>query len=57
MPVPEELRDLLVCAECHGTLTERGDELVCDVCGLRYPVRDGIPIMLPEEATRPGKTP
>lgn len=54
MPVPEELLQILVCAECHGSLAEVGEELVCDRCGLRYPVRDGIPIMLPEEAIRPG---
>ena len=27
--------------------------LACTACGLHYPVRDGIPIMLPEEAYRP----
>lgn len=52
MPLPEDLLALLVCAECLGDLTEVGDELVCTDCGLRYPVRDGIPIMLPEAATR-----
>ena len=52
MAVPEELLSLLVCPECHGALTEASDALVCDGCRLRYPVRDGIPIMLAEEATR-----
>jgi uncharacterized protein YbaR (Trm112 family) len=33
---------------------ERGDTvLVCLKCGLHYPVRDGIPVMLIEEAFRP----
>jgi len=50
--VPEEVMAILVCPECHATLREEGDELVCTGCGLRYPVRDGIPVMLPEEARR-----
>jgi len=28
-------------------------ELIAEVGGLRYPIRDGIPVMLPEEATLP----
>lgn len=57
MPVPEVLLALLVCPVCHAALAEQGDELVCRGCGLRYPVRDGIPIMLPDEATPPGERP
>jgi len=50
--LPRELLEILVCPACKGDLIEEGEELVCTVCGLRYPVRDGIPIMLVEEATR-----
>jgi uncharacterized protein YbaR (Trm112 family) len=53
VPVPEELLEILVCPACHGTVEERGDALVCTVCGLHYPVRDGIPYMLEDEAYRP----
>ncbi|MBQ0987218.1 Trm112 family protein [Streptomyces sp. F63] len=31
----------------------RGTELVCTGCGLAYPVRDGIPVLLVDEARRP----
>jgi len=45
----------MACPACHGALEERGAALACTVCGLHYPVRDGIPIMLQEEAYRPGE--
>jgi uncharacterized protein YbaR (Trm112 family) len=52
MMIPAELMDILVCPSCKGDLREEEAELVCTQCGLRYPVRDGIPIMLVEEATK-----
>ena len=48
--IPTELMDILVCPACHGDLLEEDTELVCKNCGLRYPIRDGIPVMLEEEA-------
>lgn len=52
MPLPPQLLEVLVCPKCRGTLEYRGpqSELVCHTCKLRYPVRDGIPIMLIDEA-------
>ena len=52
MSVPEELLEILRCIECRSSLEERDDVLVCTGCGLRYPVEDGIPIMLAEAAHR-----
>jgi len=49
----KELLDILVCPECKGELeyrTEPVEELVCHACRLRYEVREGIPIMLRDEA-------
>lgn len=37
---------------CHGDLEPRVDGLRCRNCGLLYPIVDGIPVMLQEEATR-----
>lgn len=37
---------------CHGDLEERADGLRCRSCGLLYPIVDGIPVMLPDEATK-----
>jgi hypothetical protein len=55
VPVPDELLEILVCPACRGALEERAGALACTVCGLHYPVRDGIPYMLEEEAYRPGE--
>lgn len=52
MPLSPVLQRLLVCPGCKGALVHQDaeDRLVCEVCQLAYPVRDGIPIMLRDEA-------
>ena len=47
-----KLLDLLVCPVCKGPLTwkKSAQELVCPACRIAYPIRDDIPVMLPEEA-------
>lgn len=45
--------ELLACSACHGHLRQEGQRLVCGGCGRRYPVRDGIPVLLVEEAEAP----
>ncbi len=49
------LLEILVCPDCKGSLTVDydNDELICNQCGLVYPVRDDIPVMLVGEARRP----
>jgi uncharacterized protein YbaR (Trm112 family) len=50
----KRLLELLVCPICKGPLRTSGSgngmELVCRPDRLAYAVRDGIPVMLPEEA-------
>ena len=55
MALDKELLEILVCPSCRGELDYREHEelLVCKSCGLRYPVRDDIPVMLIEEAEKP----
>lgn len=52
MSINPELLAILACPTCKGELTRIGaDEgLACAACGVVYPVRDDIPIMLAEEA-------
>ena len=53
MTVPTQLLAILVCPKCKGELEyrEAQSSLVCHACRLKYAVRDGIPIMLIDEAT------
>ncbi len=48
------LLELLVCPVSHGPLSydEKAGELISKEAGLAFPVRDGIPIMLTEEARK-----
>ncbi len=48
--VPKELLDILVCPVDKAKVHLEGDRLICEQCGRAYPVRDGIPVMLEEEA-------
>jgi uncharacterized protein YbaR (Trm112 family) len=50
--LPPDLLDLLRCPQCHGELAVEPEALRCDACRLRYPVRDGIPDFLIEDAER-----
>lgn len=47
-----KLLEILVCPKCRGELEYRAAEsvLVCHRDRLRYPVRDGIPVLLIDEA-------
>lgn len=53
MTVPRELLEILVCPVDKAKVNLQGDRLVCEQCGRAYPVREGIPIMLEEEAELP----
>ena len=53
MSISKELLDILVCPVCKQPVRLLPDEsgLKCAACKRVYPVRDDIPVMLPEEAT------
>ncbi|NGO14764.1 Trm112 family protein [Streptomyces sp. HC44] len=55
MPLEAGLLEILACPACHAPLKEQDTELICTAqdCGLAYPVRDGIPVLLVDEARRP----
>ena len=49
-----QLLEILVCPKCKGELRYDKDPpapaLVCETCSVSYPIRDGIPILLIDEA-------
>ena len=48
----KKLLELVVCPRCKGKLEydKKAGELICKTDALAYPVRDGIPVMLEDEA-------
>lgn len=55
MPITPDLLEMLRCPACYGELDpldqDRG--LECQECGRVYPIRDGIPVMMLDEASPP----
>ncbi|MFH0901468.1 MAG: Trm112 family protein [Pseudomonadota bacterium] len=52
MPIPRELIEIVACPKCKGSLSLQSDEsgFECRQCMLRYPIEDGIPNFIVEEA-------
>lgn len=56
MAVDQKLLEILICPNCRGDIEylEAEETIVCrGECRYRYPVRDGIPVMLIDEAAKP----
>ena len=55
MNLPKDLLDIMACSLCTSSLRQEGDALHCEnaKCGLVFPIKEGIPVMLIEEASRP----
>jgi uncharacterized protein YbaR (Trm112 family) len=51
--IPPDLLAILRCPLTRSKLRQEGDFLIAEAGGLAYPVRDGIPVMLIEEARLP----
>jgi uncharacterized protein YbaR (Trm112 family) len=56
MKLNPALLEILACPNCRAGLIvdEVAEELVCSSCRYAYPVRDDIPVLLVEEARKPG---
>jgi len=52
--IDKELLKILACPKCKGDLKydEKNDRLICEKCKLAYPIKDGIPVLLIEEAEK-----
>lgn len=52
-----EVLELIVCPVCYGQLSLQhsapGETIMCNRCGRKYPIEDGIPILLESRASAP----
>lgn len=48
----KELLEILACPDCKGDVVEQDQKVVCTSCGKKYPIEDGVPIMLIDEAEK-----
>jgi len=62
MALSKELFEILACPKCKGDIklieklmNYKEDGLICENCRLLYPIRDGIPVMLIDEAVKVGE--
>lgn len=51
--ISKELLDILACPACKKPVVIEGEKIVCSSCKRRYPIKDGIPVMLIDEAEMP----
>jgi uncharacterized protein YbaR (Trm112 family) len=52
--IDQTLLSILACPACQADVIEKDDKIVCTnvTCALKYPVREGIPVMLVDEASK-----
>lgn len=48
--IDKELLEILACPACKADVKLENDKIICTSCGRKYPIRDGIPVMLIDEA-------
>ncbi|MCK5260156.1 MAG: Trm112 family protein [Candidatus Omnitrophica bacterium] len=48
--IDKELLEILACPACTGDIQLQEEQIVCTQCGRKYRIKDGIPIMLVDEA-------
>ena len=50
--INKELLEILACPACKGNVEYKEERIVCLGCGRKYPIKEGIPVMLVEEAEK-----
>lgn len=46
--IDKELLDILACPACKGDVEQQDVYIVCLTCSARYPIKDGVPVMIAE---------
>lgn len=52
--IDKQLLEILACPSCHADVAEKDGKIVCQnpKCALKYPIREGIPVMLIDQAEK-----
>jgi len=50
--IDQELLSILACPACKAQVSLENEKIICRGCGLIYPIKEGVPIMLIEEAKK-----
>lgn len=50
--IDKELLEILACPACRGNVEYKDGKIVCLECQRKYPIRDGIPVLLVEESEK-----
>lgn len=48
--IDDQLLNILACPACKESVVLKDKKIVCTKCRRKYPIKDGIPVMLIEEA-------
>ncbi len=48
--IDKELLEILACPKCKADVKLENEKIICTSCKRKYPIRDGIPVMLIDEA-------
>ncbi len=50
--IDQDLLKILACPACRAEVEHKCERIVCTKCGRRYPIKNGIPVMLVDEAEK-----
>jgi uncharacterized protein YbaR (Trm112 family) len=50
--IDKDLLAILACPACQGDVELKNEKIICLKCGRKYPIKDGIPVMLVDEAEK-----
>jgi len=48
--IDDKLLQILACPACKGDVRLENEKIVCPKCRKKYPIKEGIPVMLIDEA-------
>jgi len=48
--IDDELLKILACPACKADVKQESNKIICTKCNKKYPIKDGIPVMLIDEA-------